>query len=303
MLAEDGTHFALTRLREIRALVDAELESLIDTELRGRDLCGPIRYTLMQAGKRLRPLLTLALAEDFFIQIDSMLRPALALELLHAASLMHDDLPALDDDDYRRGEPACHRKFTEAQAILAGDYLTSLAFKVLSESRLHESILLKVIAEVSRSYCDVCEGQARDLTPRGRELQTIHHLKTASLFRAAAMLALFPLQNTELLFRAKSFGEALGVYFQCYNDLLDTVGDADEMGRPTRSDMRAEKENVFSDREKGRRLLEYQKQEVEKALSALQRYDSLPNAPQLEITRELLTGLNSRVTLLLKRRN
>ena len=216
---------------EHRALVDAELERLLpppDPSDPGR-LSEAMRYSVLGGGKRLRPILTMLACEACGGEARTALPGAVAVELVHAYSLVHDDLPAMDDDDMRRGRPSCHKAFTEATAILVGDALLTLAFDVLADppDRLER---LRALAELTRlaGWQGLVGGQSLDLAHGETgpetfgELERIHLWKTAALFRAsAAMGGLLAGGSQDQVDRLRQFGEQMGLAFQHIDDALD----------------------------------------------------------------------------------
>lgn len=221
------------RLRALRDRLDAALDRLLPAAgAPPRPLHEAMRYGVLGGGKRLRPLLVLAAAEAAGCDDPaSLLPPACALELIHAYSLIHDDLPSMDDDDLRRGRPTCHRVYGEANAILAGDALLTLAFRLLAQPLpgVPPERQLAVIGEVGDAAGSqgLVGGQVADLAARGKalslpELQEIHRRKTGALFRAAvrvgALLAGAAPADLEAL---TAYAEAFGLAFQVLDDLED----------------------------------------------------------------------------------
>jgi farnesyl diphosphate synthase len=206
------------------------------------------RYSVLGPGKRIRPALVYATAETVGVPLERVDAAACAVELIHAYSLVHDDLPAMDDDDLRRGRPTCHRAFDEATAILAGDSLQVLAFKILAShpgappdaaSRVR---LIETLAEASGT-AGMAGGQALDLAAEGRalairEVEQIHALKTGALIRASVLMAAHCAEGLESgrLDALGEFGAAVGLAFQVQDDILDVEGDEALTGRPTGSD-------------------------------------------------------------------
>ena len=206
------------------------------------------RYSVFGPGKRIRPALVYATAGTLGVPLERVDAAACAVELIHAYSLVHDDLPAMDDDDLRRGRPTCHRAFDEATAILAGDSLQVLAFKILAShpgappdaaSRVR---LIETLAEASGT-AGMAGGQALDLAAEGRsleihEVEQIHALKTGALIRASVLMAAHCARGLESaqLAALGEFGAAVGLAFQVQDDILDVEGDEALTGRPTGSD-------------------------------------------------------------------
>ncbi len=212
-----------------------------------------MHYSLFAGGKRLRPILCLAACEAVGGDPGEALPVACALEFIHTYSLIHDDLPAMDDDDLRRGQPTCHKKFDEATAILAGDGLLTEAFRLLAEAAPkflgREAVLLEIIELLGRAagYQGMVGGQMLDLLAEGRtitlkELETIHRMKTGALLTASVRAgALVGGGDRVQVTRLTEFGEKFGLVFQITDDLLDVEGDAAEMGKAPGQDEKRRK--------------------------------------------------------------
>src|SRR2546421_7184620 len=193
-----------------RTLIDAELGRLIPKESESpQRVHSAIRWSVFAGGKRFRPALTMAVGQTFGAPLDQLLRTACALELIHTYSLIHDDLPSMDDDDLRRGRATCHVKFDEATAILAGDALQALAFQTIAEDeKLAPALRVRLTAEIARAAGTpegMVAGQALDLDAESRDvtkeqLERIHHRKTGALIRAAARCGaiIAPASETDL---------------------------------------------------------------------------------------------------------
>ena len=205
-----------------------------------------MRYAIFNGGKRVRPLLVYAAGECLQIPARTLDGPAAAIELIHAFSLVHDDLPAMDDDDLRRGKPTLHRKFDEATAILAADALQPLAFSVLTDtpetSARSRIRLIKLIADACGSI-GMTGGQSLDLAAEGRSLsveaiENIYAMKTGALIHAAVVSAALLSETipTEQLSAMDAFGRTIGVAFQIKDDILDVEGETDVIGKPAGSD-------------------------------------------------------------------
>ena len=228
-------------MREIKRYIEERgrmIEEALDhflpsQEMEPKVLHRAMRYTIFAGGKRLRPLLTLAAAECLGCEPERALPPACALELIHTYSLIHDDLPAMDNDNYRRGKPTSHRVFGEAVAILAGDALLTEAFRLLTDTELNKGLdsatLLKVSNEVAQAIgsLGMVGGQTADLTSGITDIspewvEWIHHQKTGRLIqlavRVGGMIGGADPERLELLSR---FGRALGLAFQISDDILD----------------------------------------------------------------------------------
>jgi farnesyl diphosphate synthase len=238
-----------TRLDAWRTRVESELDRLLPpgTAVPQR-LHAAQRYSVLGAGKRIRPALVYATAETLGLPLDQVDAAACAVELIHAYSLVHDDLPAMDDDDLRRGRPTCHKAFDEATAILAGDSLQVLAFGILASHRgvpgdpLVRVRLIDVLADASGT-AGMAGGQALDLAAAGRQLslaevEQVHALKTGALIRAAVLMAAHcsPSLDAAALRSLGDFGGLLGLAFQIQDDILDIEGDAALIGKPVGSD-------------------------------------------------------------------
>lgn len=208
-------------------------------------LAEAMRYSVMAGGKRLRPLLALMAAEACGADPVEALPAACALELVHTYSLVHDDLPAMDDDDLRRGRPTCHKAFDEATAVLAGDGLLTLAFEVIvRHTRRPEAAVacVRALAEAA-GPAGMVGGQMADLEAEGRtdgtleKLEAIHRRKTGALLCAALRMGAAVAGAPEPVARAlDSYGHAVGLAFQIVDDLLDVQGDETKMGKRVQKD-------------------------------------------------------------------
>ena len=235
-----------------RTLIDKQLDQLIPKEkAEPARLHTAIRWSVFAGGKRFRPALVLAVGETFGAPTDHLLRTACAFEMIHTYSLIHDDLPSMDDDDLRRGRPTCHIKFGEATAILAGDALQALAFQTIAEDEtLSAEIRVRIIAELSRAAATpigMVSGQARDLDAESQAvdaaaLEQIHLQKTGALICAAARCgAIIGGANEAELRAVTEYGANLGLLFQITDDLLDVTASASAMGKTPGKDARASK--------------------------------------------------------------
>jgi geranylgeranyl pyrophosphate synthase len=235
-----------------RALIDSQLDQLIPREKEEPvRVHAAIRWSLFAGGKRFRPGLLLATGKTFGAAQDDLLRTGCALEMIHTYSLIHDDLPAMDDDDLRRGRPTCHVKFDEATAILAGDALQALAFQTIAEdSRLPPALRIQLVSEIARASGTpegMVAGQAHDLDAESREvtggeLERIHHRKTGALIRAAARCgAIIAGANEKELQPITEYATNLGLLFQITDDLLDVTATAEVLGKTPGKDARSRK--------------------------------------------------------------
>lgn len=203
-----------------------------------------MHYGALLGGKRLRPFLVYATGKMFGVSLQTLDAPAAAVECIHAYSLMHDDLPAMDDDDLRRGQPTCHIKYGEANAILAGDALQTLAFSILSDAEMPEVAdrdRLAMVSELAQAsgVAGMCGGQALDLEAEGKaqvslaELERIHRHKTGALIRAAVRLGALSAgeRGRKALPLLDCYAESIGLAFQVQDDILDVVGDTATLGK------------------------------------------------------------------------
>ena len=249
IIAETEAREFLTSCRE---LIDSLLDQLIPKEnAEPERVHSAIRWSLFAGGKRFRPALLLATGQTFGAAQNDLLRTACALEMIHTYSLIHDDLPAMDNDDLRRGRPTCHVKFDDATAILAGDALQTLAFQTIAEDeRLSPELRVQLIAEIARAAGTpegMVAGQALDLEAESRdvsveELERIHHRKTGALIRAAARCgAIIAGANQKELEAVTDYATNLGLLFQITDDLLDVTATAEDLGKTPGKDVRARK--------------------------------------------------------------
>ena len=204
-----------------------------------------MRYSSLAGGKRFRPVLVYSAGKALGLDENALDPVAVAIELIHAYSLIHDDLPAMDDDDVRRGRPTCHRAFDEATAILAGDALQALAFELLSgELPQNNSTSLPAISTIARACGSVgmAGGQALDLSAVGRviseeELITMHRLKTGALITASVTVpGVLAAADSGTIDCLTSYGECIGLAFQVHDDILDVTGNSEVIGKKTRVD-------------------------------------------------------------------
>jgi geranylgeranyl diphosphate synthase type II len=274
-----------TYLAGQRVLVDAALEKWLPSEQGpSAPVFEAMRYSLTAGGKRVRPILLLAGSHAVGGDMHSLLAPACALECIHTYSLIHDDLPAMDDDDLRRGRPTCHKVFGEAVAILAGDGLLTYAFDLMSSPELTSAIapasLLEAVSLLARAagVSGMVGGQTADILMEGRDvdpgtLAFIHSRKTGALLRASVeMGGLLGGGGTEQVARLREYGTALGLAFQIVDDLLDVEGDEELMGKPVGSDARKRKATypaLFGVEEARRRARDL----LQQSLAALEGFD------------------------------
>ncbi|HEX8708869.1 MAG TPA: farnesyl diphosphate synthase [Pyrinomonadaceae bacterium] len=234
-----------------RGLVDSRLAVLVAApeDEAPQSIQSAIRWSLLGGGKRFRPLLLLATGSAFDAPAGVLLDTACALEMIHTYSLIHDDLPSMDDDELRRGRPTCHVRFGEATAILAGDALQTLAFQTIAaDESLSPEVRVRLVLEVARAAgapLGMVEGQALDLAAESREvspseLERIHRLKTGALISASARAgALIAGASERELAAVTSYGDALGLLFQITDDLLDVTATAADLGKTPGKDARS----------------------------------------------------------------
>jgi len=239
-------NLAKTFLDNCRIRVNSELDRCIDHSSASDRLQEAMRYSVLGGGKRIRPALCVAAAQAVGQTGDEALTPACAVELIHAYSLIHDDLPAMDNDELRRGRPTTHIAFDEATAILAGDALQALAFGWLANNpAIGVSARLTMIQELARAsgHQGMAGGQAIDLESVGKslslaELENMHRHKTGALIEASVRMGAMTAPDiTESALDALTrYARALGVAFQVQDDLLDIEGDTEVIGKPQGSD-------------------------------------------------------------------
>lgn len=235
--------------QKVKQHIDADLvQCIAQLPDHAPQLRAAMEYALVAGGKRMRPLLVQLIGNMLDVPGKDQRVVSMAIECIHAYSLAHDDLPAMDDDDLRRGQPTCHIKFNEATAILAGDALQTLAFSIVADSPMSEfgdskrAMLVSILAKAS-GYHGMCGGQAIDLASTGNaidvdKLTQLHQLKTGALLRACAEMV--TLLSSELTPQDRqtiiSFAGFIGLAFQIQDDILDVEGDEATIGKPKGSD-------------------------------------------------------------------
>jgi geranylgeranyl diphosphate synthase type II len=245
-------------LKEKKEIVDKALEKYFPSRLAStgevefpESLSKAIRHSLLNGGKRIRPILSIAAFETAGGKGDGVLPFACALEMIHTYSLIHDDLPAIDNDDYRRGKPTCHKLFGEAIGILAGDALLTEAFGLMTDRQLHKGffndgwLIIDIINEVAQAagiFGMVC-GQVLDVESEGKKvdfptLQYMHNHKTGALILTSVRLGVKLAAGDEKTLRAFTrYGESIGLAFQIVDDILNVEGEARLLGKKTGSDL------------------------------------------------------------------
>jgi len=234
-----------------RIAVDAALENLLPAQtIQPPSIHTAMRYSVFAGGKRIRPILCLETARIFAPDVTPALHPACAIECIHTYSLIHDDLPALDNDDLRRGKPTCHKKFGEATAILAGDALLTLAFEIIGATPVAADRRVAILTEVATSAGTVngmVGGQVADLEAEGKPvspetLEYIHRSKTAALIRASvATGAICAGASPDDVARLRRFGETIGWAFQVTDDILDVEESSAALGKTAGKDIAQQK--------------------------------------------------------------
>ncbi|GGW85761.1 (2E,6E)-farnesyl diphosphate synthase [Alteromonas halophila] len=228
---------------------EALLDMLASFPDHAPQLKAAMQHALLAGGKRLRPLLVHVVGEVLALDKSDCMTIACAVECIHAYSLVHDDLPAMDDDDLRRGKPTCHVAFDEATAILAGDALQTLAFSIIADAPMADTGharragLVSMLARAS-GYLGMCGGQAIDLAATGKEvsveaLTQLHSLKTGALLRVCVEMATHVADDLDAEHRSAliRFADAIGLAFQVQDDILDVEGSSDTTGKPAGSDV------------------------------------------------------------------
>ena len=248
LIATDAREF----IAYCRDLIDPALDQIIpkESEPPGR-VHSAIRWSVFAGGKRFRPALLLAVGQTFGAKTGDLLRCACALELIHTYSLIHDDLPSMDNDELRRGKPTCHVKFGEATAILAGDALQTLAFQTIADDELLTAPLrVRLISEIASAAGTpegMVAGQAHDLDAPSQhidelDLERIHHKKTGALIRTSARCgALIAGVGASELQAITEYATQLGLLFQITDDLLDVTSTAENLGKTPGKDARSNK--------------------------------------------------------------
>jgi len=244
-----------------------------------------MKYSLMAGGKRIRPVLCMAAAETVGGKCQDVIRAACALEMIHTYSLIHDDLPAMDNDKIRRGQPTCHMAFDEATAILAGDALLTMAFEVLSSMEFiqenHVPNWMNVIHTVSTAagYKGMIEGQMQDMVGEGHllcleDLENMHALKTGALIEASvAVGAILGKGSLDQIQHLKTYSKNIGLAFQVTDDLLDVEGDPNVIGKDVGSDQ-ARRKSTYPALLGIEQSKQFAKKLVNNALKALDSFDN-----------------------------
>lgn len=240
----------MNNLKPLQERINTFLTTYI-TQFPSSKLQQAMNYSLLAGGKRIRPMLVYLTGQMFDCPLAKLDEAAAAIEMIHTYSLIHDDLPAMDNDNLRRGKPTCHIQYGHAEAILAGDALQSLAFSILSESQhLDNQVKINMIAELANAsgLAGMCLGQSLDLQAEHQSitiehLQKIHNYKTGTLINAAIRIGAFASGDISKPYYSllDSYAQAIGLAFQIQDDILDVIGEQAIMGKPKGSDIIHEK--------------------------------------------------------------
>lgn len=233
----------------IRVVNDSLIENLPSADDGQKDVVRAMRYSLANGGKRLRPILTIEFCKMCGGDVNKAIPLACAIEYIHTYSLIHDDLPCMDDDDMRRGKPSCHKMYGEAIALLAGDALLTHAFELIANSDLDGEAAATAVSLLAQNagVGGMIGGQVIDLkyeqgNPTLSEILTVHKLKTGALISAACIMGCIAAGATdEQIAAASRYAYYLGIAFQIKDDLLDIYGDESKLGKPVGSDKENEK--------------------------------------------------------------
>ncbi len=245
------------RLDDYIKKVNSELDKYKQEEISccglQKEVAEAMWYTLSGGGKRVRAVLTMEFCRMCGGDINDVLPAACAIEMTHAFSLIHDDLPCMDNDDFRRGKPSCHKAFDEATALLAGDALQNKAFEIISnDEKLSDTVKVKLISCLSKAVGvqgmiggQVIDTNCQSELTTSESLLEMYRMKTSALISAACEMGCICAQAYDKVDSAGKFGECLGLAFQIVDDILDIVGDEKELGKPIGSDSSNEK-NTFA---------------------------------------------------------
>ena len=267
---ESITSYLTRRAAEVNAWLDCLVPS---EDVEPRQLHKAMRYSLLAGGKRLRPALVLTAGEALGAETDDLMPSACAIEMIHTYSLIHDDLPAMDNDDLRRGRPTCHKAFGEAVAILAGDALLTQAFRVLASDapRRDASRQVRVIREIATAAGSVdgmIGGQMADIENEGKQVDAamveyIHRSKTGALIAAPVVVGgIIAGATDDQIDKLRNYGERIGLAFQIADDILDVTSTSEQLGKTAGKDQAAHKatypvvHGVPASRRRARELVE-----------------------------------------------
>lgn len=238
-------------------LINSELDKYRSSEMEScglqKEVADAMWYTLSAGGKRVRAVFVMEFCKVCGGDVNSALAAACAIEMIHAFSLIHDDLPCMDDDDFRRGKPSCHKAFDEATALLAGDALQNKAFEIIvNDDRLSDQVKVRLIKCLSKAVGvqgmiggQVIDTNCQDKLTTPEQLLDMYNMKTGALIMAACEMGCICAQAYDKTEAARKFGESIGLAFQIVDDILDISGDEKELGKPIGSDALNEK-NTFA---------------------------------------------------------
>lgn len=238
-----------------KPIIEARIDELLpETDAPYNEVVKALRYSLKLGGKRIRPIIMMEFCRLFGGEYNTALDFAIALEMIHTYSLIHDDLPCMDNDDFRRGKPSCHKAFSEDMALLAGDALLTEAFSVAANADIDEKIKVKSIAVLSQmaGFCGMLGGQVMDLSfvknpPDLEALCDMYARKTGCLLRAAAIIGATVGGAAETdINSADIFAQKVGLAFQIIDDILDVTADPELLGKPVGSDDKNQKTTFVS---------------------------------------------------------
>lgn len=239
---------------DIKIVEKAIIDFLPNAENGQNEVVEAMKYSLLNGGKRLRPVFCLEFASALGVDRKDALAFACAVEYIHTYSLIHDDLPCMDNDDFRRGKPSCHKQFGEATALLAGDALLTHASKIITEANLSDYKKVKAVSALSyySGVAGMLGGQVIDLkyeseTPNLEQILTVHTLKTGALIALSCILGCIAGDaDDKKINSAKQFAINLGIAFQIKDDILDVLGDSEKLGKPVGSDAENDKTTYVS---------------------------------------------------------
>lgn len=271
------------RLNNYINLVDAELEKFFSNVISSMGLqkhtAEAMYYSISAGGKRIRPVLVMEFCRMCGGNPEKSLPAACAIEMIHTFSLIHDDLPCMDNDDMRRGKPSCHKAYGEATALLAGDALENMAFGTLAESTLPDKVKVKAIKELSYAVgmYGMIGGQVIDTEYESKldseQLIEMYRMKTGALLKAACRMGCICAEaDTSLIEKAAEYADSLGLAFQIIDDILDIIGDAEKLGKPIGSDASNGK-LTYASINGIERSSEYAEKQTQIALNALDSFD------------------------------
>lgn len=277
-------------------LINTQLDKYLSSSfLKNQTMLDSMKYSVGAGGKRIRPVLLLEFCRILGGDIKSAIPFACAVEMIHSSSLIHDDLPCMDDDDFRRGKPSCHKQFDEATALLAGDALIIFAFNIMAiqNESLDPKLALRAIYELSEQtgVNGMIGGQVLDLASENKiiglnELKTIHNLKTGALISCCCKIgAIIANATEEQIKKAGEFGLLLGLAFQVIDDILDYTSTTEELGKPVGSDQENNK-STFVSLYGLEKSIKYADETTNKAIEIINSFED--NYFLLDLTKQLL---------------